>query len=89
MDPECFPTACIHNHRLCPTTINVSVGTQVLWYIVVCVKRWLRLVLMTDPAAPYSLGQCYGTYDRGTKFDLWLKTANGDLSLGVVWPGMS
>ena len=44
---------------------------------------------MTDPAIAYLPGQGYGTYDRGTELDVWLKAANGSSSLGVVWPGMS
>jgi alpha-glucosidase len=43
---------------------------------------------MTDPAIAYLPGKGYGTYDRGTGLDLWLKAANGSASLGVVWPGM-
>ncbi len=45
-------------------------------------------VLMTDPAIGYLPGQGYGTYDRGTELDVWLKTPNGSFSLGVVWPGV-
>lgn len=44
-------------------------------------------VLMTDPAVGYLPGQGYEPYDRGTELDLWVKTANGSASLGVVWPG--
>ena len=43
---------------------------------------------MTDPAIAYLPGQDYGTYNRGTELDVWLKAANGSSSLGVVWPGM-
>ena len=43
---------------------------------------------MTDPAVAYLPGQNYGTYNRGTELDLWLKAENGSASLGIVWPGM-
>jgi hypothetical protein len=43
---------------------------------------------MTDPAVGYLPGQGYEPYDRGTELDVWLKTPNGNASLGVVWPGM-
>ncbi|KAH9009114.1 alpha-glucosidase [Lactarius deliciosus] len=52
-------------------------------------KNNQRYVLMTDPAIAYLPGQDYGTYDRGTNLDLWLKAANGSSSLGVVWPGVT
>jgi hypothetical protein len=42
---------------------------------------------MTDPAIGYLPNQGYGTYDRGTALDVWLKTPDGGPSLGVVWPG--
>ena len=44
---------------------------------------------MTDPAIGYLPDIGYGTYDRGTELDVWLKAANGSFSLGVVWPGTS
>ncbi|KAI9433845.1 glycoside hydrolase family 31 protein [Lactarius indigo] len=52
-------------------------------------KHNQRYVLMTDPAIAYLPGKGYGTYDRGTELDLWLKAANGSSSLGVVWPGVT
>jgi alpha-glucosidase (family GH31 glycosyl hydrolase) len=45
-------------------------------------------VLMTDPAVGYLPGQGYKPYDRGTDLDVWIKTPDGNASLGVVWPGM-
>ncbi|KAF8267580.1 alpha-glucosidase [Lactarius quietus] len=48
-----------------------------------------RYIMMTDPAIGYLPGQGYGTYDRGTELDVWLKAANGSSSLGVVWPGVT
>jgi hypothetical protein len=42
---------------------------------------------MTDPAIAYLPNQDYGTYNRGTELDVWLKTPDGGPSLGVVWPG--
>ena len=44
-------------------------------------------VLMVDPAVGYLPGQGYEAYDHGTQLDVWLKTPNGSVSLGVVWPG--
>lgn len=44
---------------------------------------------MTDPAIGYLPGAGYGPFDRGTADDIWVKDAHGNLSLGVVWPGMS
>ncbi|CCM04538.1 uncharacterized protein FIBRA_06719 [Fibroporia radiculosa] len=46
-------------------------------------------VLMTDPAVAYAPGQGYGTYDRGTVDDVWLKAASGSFFLGLVWPGVT
>ena len=43
---------------------------------------------MVDPAVGYLPGQGYGSYDRGTELDVWVKTPNGSASFGVVWPGM-
>lgn len=49
-----------------------------------------RSVLMTDPAIAYAPGQGYGTFDRGTEADVWLKAANGSSPfLGAVWPGVT
>lgn len=42
---------------------------------------------MTDPAVPYLPGDTYGPYNRGTADDIFLKSANGSQSLGLVWPG--
>ena len=44
-------------------------------------------MLMTDPAVPYLPGDSYGPYNRGTVDDIFLKSANGSQSLGLVWPG--
>ncbi|KAI0948834.1 hypothetical protein AcV7_009470 [Taiwanofungus camphoratus] len=46
-------------------------------------------ILMTDPAIAYAPGEGYGTYDRGTAADIWLKAANGSFFLGAVWPGVT
>lgn len=46
-------------------------------------------ILMTDPAVAYAPGEGYGTYDRGTAADVWLKAANGSFFLGAVWPGVT
>lgn len=46
-------------------------------------------VLMTDPAVAYLPGEGYGSYDRGTTDDIWLKSANGSFSLALVWPGVT
>ncbi|KAG6864625.1 hypothetical protein C0991_008189 [Blastosporella zonata] len=48
-----------------------------------------KYILMTDPAVAYTPGEDYGTYDRGTGLDVWLKAANGSDSLGLVWPGVT
>ncbi|CAL1703163.1 unnamed protein product [Somion occarium] len=48
-----------------------------------------RFVLMTDPAVAYLPGEGYPTFDRGTQADIWLKAANGSVSLGAVWPGVT
>ncbi len=45
------------------------------------------LVVMTDPAVASVDG--YGSYDRGTAMDLWLKSPDGSYSRGVVWPGVT
>ncbi|KAG6818327.1 hypothetical protein H0H93_005954, partial [Arthromyces matolae] len=45
-----------------------------------------KYILMTDPAVAYTPGEDYGTYNRGTELDVWLKAANGSDSLGLVWP---
>lgn len=42
---------------------------------------------MTDPAVAYAPSEGYGTYDRGTAVDVWLKASNGSFFLGLVWPG--
>jgi hypothetical protein len=42
---------------------------------------------MTDPAVAYLPDVGYGSYDRGTAQDLWLKAESGGSSLGLVWPG--
>ena len=88
MDPQYFPTArmreiidYLHNH-------NQHYSKHGTYFLVICVYV-IRLVLMTDPAIGYLPGQGYGTYDRGTELDVWLKAANGGPSFGVVWPGMS
>lgn len=44
---------------------------------------------MTDPAIAYAPDEDYGTYDRGSAVDVWLKAENGSDFLGVVWPGAS
>ena len=43
---------------------------------------------MTDPAIAYAPNENYGTFDRGTDTNVWLKAENGSAFLGVVWPGM-
>jgi hypothetical protein len=43
---------------------------------------------MTDPAVAFAPGDNYGSYDRGTELDIWLKSGDGkNYSLGVIWPG--
>lgn len=44
-------------------------------------------VLMTDPAVAYAPGEGYGTYNRGSALDVWLKMPNGSAELALVWPG--
>ena len=45
---------------------------------------------MIDPAIAYAPGEGYGTYDRGTATDVWLKVTNGSSPfLGAVWPGVT
>lgn len=46
-------------------------------------------VLMTDPAVAYLPDEGYGTLDRGTAEDIWLKAANGSTFLSIVWPGVT
>jgi len=55
----------------------------------ICITAQLfsSAVLITDPAVAYLPGEGYGPYDRGTELDIWLKSANGSQSLGLVWPG--
>ncbi|KAJ3486564.1 hypothetical protein NLI96_g4155 [Meripilus lineatus] len=48
-----------------------------------------RYVLMTDPAVAYLPDEGYGTLDRGTAEDIWLKAANGSTFLSIVWPGVT
>lgn len=48
-----------------------------------------QYILMTDPAIAYLPGEGYGTYDRGTQADVWLKAENGSAFLGAVWPGVT
>ncbi|KAJ3842661.1 glycoside hydrolase family 31 protein [Lentinula raphanica] len=48
-----------------------------------------KYVLMTDPAVAYAPGEGYGTYDRGTDMDIWLKMPNGSAELALVWPGVT
>ncbi|GJE88081.1 glycoside hydrolase family 31 protein [Phanerochaete sordida] len=49
-----------------------------------------HFVLMTDPAIAYLPDEGYGTFDRGTEADVWLKAANGSSPfLGAVWPGVT
>ncbi|EGN96446.1 glycoside hydrolase family 31 protein [Serpula lacrymans var. lacrymans S7.3] len=48
-----------------------------------------RYVLMTDPAVAYLPDDGYGAYDRGSEMDIWVKSANGSNSLGLVWPGVT
>jgi hypothetical protein len=45
--------------------------------------------MMVDPAVGYynQTPTGYGTLDRGTALDLWLKNGDGTPHLGVVWPG--
>ena len=45
--------------------------------------------MMTDPAVAYQPGQNYGTFDRGTQQDIFMKNPNGSVNLGVVWPGVT
>jgi alpha-glucosidase len=42
---------------------------------------------MTDPAVAYLPGDTYAPYNRGAVDDVWMKSANGSASLGLVWPG--
>ncbi|KAJ4463880.1 glycosyl hydrolases family 31-domain-containing protein, partial [Lentinula edodes] len=46
-----------------------------------------KYVLMTDPAVAYAPGEGYGTYNRGSALDVWLKMPNGSAELALVWPG--
>ncbi|KAJ4475469.1 glycoside hydrolase family 31 protein [Lentinula aciculospora] len=48
-----------------------------------------KYILMTDPAIAYAPGEGYGTYDRGTALDVWLKMPNGSAELSLVWPGVT
>ena len=45
--------------------------------------------MMTDPAVTYQHGQNYGTFDRGTQQDIFMKNPNGSVNLGIVWPGVT
>lgn len=49
----------------------------------------MSAVVMIDPAVAYLPGEDYEAYNRGTEQDVWLKSANGSASLGIVWPGAS
>lgn len=44
---------------------------------------------MTDPAVAYQPDKGYGTFDRGTEADVFMKNSNGSANLGVVWPGVT
>lgn len=88
MDHKYFPTArmreiinYLHNHDQRYGMSHTSVIGHNIDDMVI-------LVLMTDPAVAYLPDQGYGTYDRGTQLDVWLKAPNGSASLGVVWPGL-
>ncbi|KAJ3982734.1 glycoside hydrolase family 31 protein [Lentinula detonsa] len=48
-----------------------------------------KYILMTDPAVAYAPDEGYGTYDRGTALDVWLKMPNGSAELALVWPGVT
>ncbi|KAI0040366.1 glycoside hydrolase family 31 protein [Auriscalpium vulgare] len=48
-----------------------------------------KFVLFTDPAVGYLPNEGYGSYDRGTALDIWLKAPDGSPSLGLVWTGVS
>jgi alpha-glucosidase len=48
-----------------------------------------KYIMMIDPAVAYLPGSDYGAYNRGTEQDVWLKSANGTASLGIVWPGVT
>ncbi|KAJ4477621.1 alpha-glucosidase [Lentinula lateritia] len=48
-----------------------------------------KYVLMTDPAVAYAPGEGYGTYNRGSALDVWLKMPNGSAELALVWPGVT
>jgi alpha-glucosidase len=85
MDPEYFPPARMreiidylhkHDQRYGMSSCIISITSDMI-----------VSVLMIDPAVAYAPGQGYEAYDRGTQLDLWLKTPNGNPSLGVVWPG--
>ena len=44
---------------------------------------------MTDPAVAYAPGDAYGSYDRGTEMNIWIKSGDDkNYSLGLMWPGM-
>ncbi|TFK65152.1 alpha-glucosidase [Pluteus cervinus] len=48
-----------------------------------------KFILMTDPAVAHTPNEDYGPYSRGKAAGVWLKTANGSDSLGLVWPGVT
>ncbi|KAF5387031.1 hypothetical protein D9615_002119 [Tricholomella constricta] len=48
-----------------------------------------KYIVMTDPAVAYLPGDTYEAYNRGAEADIWLKSANGSESLGLVWPGVT
>ncbi|KAK5105011.1 hypothetical protein LTS08_001284 [Lithohypha guttulata] len=46
-----------------------------------------KYTVMVDPAVAYQPNTGYGALDSGIQQDIFLKTSNGSLYTGVVWPG--
>lgn len=46
-----------------------------------------KYTVMVDPATAYQPNASYGAFQAGVQQDIFLKTSNGSLYQGVVWPG--
>jgi alpha-glucosidase len=87
VDPDYFPLSRVRDivHHL--HSNNQKFGTSDFSQYLPERLRFPSAVLMVDPAVAYLPDGGYGPYDRGAQLDVWLKSANGTQSLGLVWPG--
>lgn len=50
-------------------------------------RQAIRLVAITDAHIPYAPGEGYAPFDAGAAGDHFVKTADGSVFVGPVWPG--